>query len=107
MTPDPLDELVRRAVPVPAGLEARIRRSAARRRAARWGAIAAAALAAVGLAFLRPRAEVEPAVAGPVVSILEEPPAPIEMRAVEIATEVRASSEGLAVRFLKGGPSNE
>ncbi len=103
MTSDPLDDLVRRAIAVPAGLEARIRRSAARRRAARWGAVAAAA--ALGAIALWPRAE--PAPRGPVFSIVEDPPAPIRLRDAGLAAEVRASGEFLVVRFLKGGPSDE
>jgi len=111
MANEPMEDFVRRVVgrvPVPGGLEARIRASAARRRAARWGAWAAAGLAAAGLAIFWPRPRpVEPAVRGPVFSLQEPVPAPVDVRGVELSTEVRAQEGGLAFRFLKGGPTDE
>jgi len=107
MTPDPLDDLVRRtvdAVPVPAGLDVRIRRTVARRRLA-LGA-AAAILIAGGLAFYRLR-PVEPAISGPVFSLREPAPASLELKDVAFTVEVRPGEPGLAFRFVKGGPSHE
>lgn len=108
--PDPLDELVSRTVrelPVPAGLEARILRSAALRRRARW-AVAGAGLAAAVLVLLwpRPRA-VEPSGAGPVFSLREPEPAALDLKRVAFTVEVRPDAEGLAIRFIKGGPTDE
>ncbi len=110
MANDPMDDPVRRTVgslPVPAGLEVRIRASVARRRRARWAAVAAAALVGVGAALVWPRPRpVEPGVSGPVL-LISEPVPPLEMRGVQLSVEARATGEGLAVRFLRGGPSDE
>jgi hypothetical protein len=108
MTSDPLDDLVRRTVgqvQVPAGLEDRIRRSAALRRLTRW---AVAGLAAAGLVLLWPRSNtVEPTGTGPVFSLREPAPAALEMKPVAFTTEVRSGPEGVAFRFTKGGSRDE
>ena len=106
MTSDPLDDQVRRAVgqvPVPAGLEDRIRRSATRRRLLRWAAGAAAAAA---LVLLWPRPPV-PTGSGPVFSLREPAPRALDLNPVSFTGDVRSTPEGFSIRFAKGGPRDE
>jgi hypothetical protein len=111
MADDPVDDLVRRTVGglgAPAGLEARILVSVARRRRARRAAVAAAALVGVAAALVWPRPQpIEPAAAGPVFSLKDPVPSPMEVRGVRFATEVCVTGDLFAVRFLKGGASDE
>ena len=108
MTSDPLDDRIRRTVeriPVPAGLEDRIRRSATLRRRARW---AAAGLAAAGLLLLWPRPHpVEPVGAGPVFSLKEPAPRALDLNPVVFTIEARSGPEGLAFKFTRGGSHDE
>lgn len=108
MTNDPLDDLVRRTVgrvPVPAGLEDRIRRSAMLRRRRRW---MVAGLAAGALVLLWPRpGPVVPAGAGPVFSLREPAPQALDLKPVVLTADVRSVGDVLAFRFTKGGSRDE
>ena len=108
MTSDPLDDQIRRTVekiPIPEGLEDRIRRSATLRRRARW---AVAGLAAAALLLLWPRPHpVEPSGTGPIFSLRDPAPESLEMKPIAFTAEIRSGSEGLSFRFVKGGPHDE
>lgn len=109
---DPLDDLVRRgvdAVPVPAGLEARIRASVARRERRRLGlglaAVAAAVMVGSVVFTLLSRTD-PPPMAGPVVP-LSDPALRLELNETQLTTSVASAGDGLVFRFAKGGSSDE
>jgi hypothetical protein len=102
---DPLDEFVRRAVdtvPVPAGLESRVRATVTRRRMTRYfAAVAALLIVFLGVLFIskpvtKPIPEV--VVIGPRLA-LTEPEAPLHVREVELVGRVTATEDGISIRF--------
>ena len=100
---DPLDEFVRRAadaVPVPSGLETRVRATVARRRVTRsLAAVAAGLLLGLALfALTRTERPKDVAIAGPRIT-LTDPEPPLHLREVALKGQVTATEEGLSIRF--------
>jgi hypothetical protein len=107
---DPLDAWLRKTadtLPVPPGLELRVRREAGRRRRAQMAAAAAAAcLLVIAGTFLRSRPAPEPEAAGPVLR-LSEPVRSVESRDIQFTARVTAAGDDLVFRFTTGGKSDE
>ena len=98
MNPDPWFRRPLERVPVPAGLEARIRATVARRRAGRRAALAAAALLVALTVALWPRPS-WPSPKPLEISLREPVPEPIRLNESSIGTEVESDGHALVLHF--------